>query len=177
MRVCNGFWGGRGGAFPLLPVVQGGVSLSATKSTEFSAAVCAALPPRLQWVLRFLCLLTALPPGGGGRLTRMMMVMMIYLTAETAMRTLPNFHTLNSRVRTASPAPLAKALAAFPQVSAPLLLSLAQKKRGAATLLPYLKGFAIAWSCSLCSFCFAEQVNELVALIPYSDQRLRPQRT
>lgn len=26
-------------------------------------------------------------------------------------------------------------------------------------------------------FCFPEQVNELVALIPYSDQRLRPQRT
>lgn len=29
----------------------------------------------------------------------------------------------------------------------------------------------------LFAFCFPEQVNELVALIPYSDQRLRPQRT
>jgi len=88
-----------------------------------SAAVCAALPPQLQWALRFPSQLTALPPGGGGRLRMLLMVMMIYSTAETAMRTLPNFHTLNSRVRTASPAPLAKALAAFPRVSAPFVLS------------------------------------------------------
>lgn len=90
---------------------------------DVSAAVCAALPPQLQWALRFPSRLTALPPGGGGRLRMLLMVMMIYSTAETAMRTLPNFHTLNSRVRTASPAPLAKALAAFPRVSAPFVLS------------------------------------------------------
>lgn len=35
----------------------------------------------------------------------------------------------------------------------------------------------LVWGGLTCSLCFTEQVNELVALIPYSDQRLRPQRT
>uniref|UniRef100_A0A8D2PQU9 Transmembrane protein 106C n=1 Tax=Zosterops lateralis melanops TaxID=1220523 RepID=A0A8D2PQU9_ZOSLA len=50
-----------------------------------------------------------------------------------------------------------------------------QGKEGEPGILP-LPGISNFLTC--CShFCFPEQVNELVALIPYSDQRLRPQRT
>uniref|UniRef100_A0A8C3GK92 Transmembrane protein 106C n=1 Tax=Cairina moschata TaxID=8855 RepID=A0A8C3GK92_CAIMO len=89
---------------------------------------------RQRWGLRSPPRLAALPPSSRGRLAVTTM-MMICSTAGTARRTLPSSPTWNSRGRTASPAPPARALAAFPRV------------------------------------------NELVALIPYSDQRLRPQRT
>uniref|UniRef100_A0A8C3GK80 Transmembrane protein 106C n=1 Tax=Cairina moschata TaxID=8855 RepID=A0A8C3GK80_CAIMO len=128
---------------------------------------------RQRWGLRSPPRLAALPPSSRGRLAVTTM-MMICSTAGTARRTLPSSPTWNSRGRTASPAPPARALAAFPRVSAPLVRK--TKKQGAEMLLVE---FSISNSVFVLFFffCFPEQVNELVALIPYSDQRLRPQRT
>lgn len=139
--------------------------------TALAASVIgyAAFLQQLQWVLCFPSLLIILPQGRGRRLR---MTMKTYLIAETVWKILPSFHMLNSQVRTASPVLLAKALAAFPQVTAPLRLK--HKKK---ILLICMSNLARMWNPLTSSFCFPEQVNELVALIPYSDQRLRPQRT
>lgn len=146
----KGCWGWvcGGKVVPVMPVVQGRVSslarsklkahLMTRTALTVSVAGYVAFLQQLQWVLCFPSLLTTLPQGRGRRLR---MMTMTYSIAETVWKTLPSFHTLNSRVRTASPVPLAKAPAAFPQVTAPL--GFKHKKK---TSLIYVSGLARLWN-------------------------------